>query len=86
MSETRGATATPERRSPKPATSGKGNPLQRISLFYRQVVFELRKVIWPTRSELITYTTVAMVFVLVMISILAVMDFAFAKLVLKVFG
>ena len=35
----------------------------RISLFYRQVVAELRKVIWPTRKELVTYTTVVLVFV-----------------------
>ena len=35
----------------------------RISLFYRQVLAELRKVIWPTRKELITYTTVVIFFV-----------------------
>jgi preprotein translocase subunit SecE len=86
VSETRGATATPERRSPRPASGGKGNPAQRISLFYRQVVAELRKVIWPTRKELITYTTVALFFVVIMIAIVALLDLGFAKAVLKVFG
>ena len=40
-----------------------------IGLFYRQVVAELRKVIWPTRKELITYTTVVIVFVLMVIAL-----------------
>jgi preprotein translocase subunit SecE len=86
VSETRGATATPERRSPRPASKGKGNPFERMGLFYRQVVAELRKVIWPTRKELITYTTVALFFVVIMIAIVALLDLGFAKLVLKVFG
>jgi len=30
----------------------------RIGLFYRQVVVELRKVVWPTKKELTTYTSV----------------------------
>jgi preprotein translocase subunit SecE len=58
----------------------------RIALFYRQVVAELRKVVWPTRKELLTYTWVVIVFVAVIAMIVAVLDFGFAKLVLKVFG
>ena len=73
------------------ATSGKGRPTPskgRTSpaLFYRQVVAELRKVLWPTRKELITYTTVALVFVLFMVGIVAGLDFAFGKIVLQAFG
>jgi preprotein translocase subunit SecE len=37
----------------------------RIALFIRQVVGELRKVVTPTRSELINYTIVVIVFVTV---------------------
>lgn len=58
----------------------------RFSLFIREVIAELRKVIWPTRKELITYTGVVLVFVLIMASIIAVYDFGFGKLVLYVFG
>ena len=58
----------------------------RIALFYRPVVAELRKVVWPTRKELLTYTWVVIVFVTVISLIVAVLDFGFAKLVLKVFG
>ena len=42
--------------------------------------------IWPTRRELITYTTVVIVFVAVVATIVAVFDLIFAKGVLAVFG
>jgi preprotein translocase subunit SecE len=65
---------------------GRGNPISRLVTYVRQVVAELRKVIWPTRSELITYTTVVLVFVVVMMLIVSAYDFVFAKVVLAVFG
>jgi len=58
----------------------------RISLFFRQMVSELRKVIWPTRRELITYTTVVVFFVAVMMLITGVLDVAFTKAVIEVFS
>ncbi|MEH1100601.1 preprotein translocase subunit SecE [Micromonospora sp. CPCC 205561] len=58
----------------------------RIARFIREVVAELRKVIWPTRKELLTYTAVVVAFVAVMLTIVAGLDFAFAKGVLWVFG
>ena len=59
--------------------------LARFRLFLRQVMAELRKVIWPTRSELINYTAVVLVFVVIMAMILAAYDFAFARAVFFVF-
>jgi preprotein translocase subunit SecE len=50
------------------------------------VVAELRKVIWPTRKELLTYTAVVVVFVALMLTIVAGLDWVFAKGVLWVFG
>ena len=58
----------------------------RLALFIRQVVAELRKVIWPTRRELIAYTVVVLVFVLAMAAIVAVLDYAFTQGVLAIFG
>jgi preprotein translocase subunit SecE len=55
-------------------------------VFLRQVVAELRKVIWPTRHELVTYTTVALVFILVMVAIVTSLDYGFTKLIVAVFG
>jgi len=56
------------------------------ALFLRQVAAELRKVIWPTRRELRTYTIVALVFVLVMVVIVTSLDYGFTKLVFWAFG
>jgi preprotein translocase subunit SecE len=56
------------------------------ALFFRQIVAELRKVIWPTRRDLGTYTTVVLVFVSVMIAIVTSLDYGFTKLVIALFG
>jgi preprotein translocase subunit SecE len=56
------------------------------ALFYRQVVAELRKVIWPTRKALINYTIVVLVFVLIMVAIVAGLDYLLTQGVLAVFG
>jgi preprotein translocase subunit SecE len=58
----------------------------RIGLFFREIVAELRKVIWPTRNELLTYTAVVVVFMVVMTAIVAGFDYLYAKGVLFVFG
>jgi preprotein translocase subunit SecE len=52
----------------------------------RESVSEMRKVLWPSRSELITYGIVVIVFVVVMVAIVAGLDIGFAKLVLLLFG
>ena len=58
----------------------------RIALFYRQVVSELTKVVWPTRKQLSTYTAVVMVFVTFVIAVVSIFDLAITKLVFWVFG
>jgi preprotein translocase subunit SecE len=54
--------------------------------FYRQIVAELRKVVWPTQQQLITYFLVVLVFVLVIMTIVSLLDLGFGRLVFKVFG
>ena len=56
------------------------------ALFFRQMVGELRKVIWPTRSMLVTYTVVCLVFVVFMVIIVTSLDYGFTKLVFALFG
>ncbi|MFE7511971.1 preprotein translocase subunit SecE, partial [Streptomyces sp. NPDC057540] len=56
-------TAESKKKSRKGGKRGKKGPLGRLALFYRQIIAELRKVVWPTRSQLSTYTTVVIVFV-----------------------
>ena len=70
------------------AGTGQAKPglFSRMGTFYRQVIAELRKVIWPTRRELITYTWVVIVFVTAMSLIVAALDLVFGRAVLAVFG
>lgn len=90
----RGGTATRARTktdaadsSPKTKTEpGRVGIFGRLARFFREVVAELRKVIWPTRKELLTYTAVVVVFVAVVLTIVAGLDYAFARGVLWVFG
>ncbi|MPZ93618.1 MAG: preprotein translocase subunit SecE [Propionibacteriales bacterium] len=77
MTETRSATSSHDRNKrsrTSPAT------------FYRQVAAELRKVVWPTRQQLVTYFFVVLVFVLVMIGIVSALDYGFGRAMFKVFG
>ena len=67
-------------------TVARQNAFTRFALFLRQVMAELKKVVWPTREQLITYTTVVVVFVTVLALLVATMDFGFTKAVLKIFG
>jgi preprotein translocase subunit SecE len=53
--------------------------------FYRQVVAELRKVVYPTQQQLVTYFFVVLVFVLVLMLLVSLLDLAFGKLVFEIF-
>ncbi|QPP07037.1 preprotein translocase subunit SecE [Streptomyces bathyalis] len=65
---------------------GKKGPFGRLGLFYRQIIAELRKVVWPTRHQLSTYTSVVIVFVVIMIGLVTVIDYGFTEAVKYVFG
>ncbi len=71
---------------PVRSTSSSGNKRTSPTTFYRQVVAELRKVVWPTQQQLITYFVVVLTFVLVVMTIVSLLDVAFGRLVFKVFG
>ncbi|MET9212051.1 MULTISPECIES: preprotein translocase subunit SecE [unclassified Nocardia] len=84
-----GSVATLDR-SPRKAdkTAGKstGNPFKRLIKFLREVIAELRKVIWPNRKQMVTYTTVVLVFVVFMVAFIFGLDTAFIKGVDWLFG
>ena len=58
----------------------------RIALFIRQVIAELRKVVTPTRQELVKFTTVVLIFVVIMMAIVYGLDVLFTWLAAQVFG
>ena len=77
-------TATPKRAAA--TQTKKPNIFARFGRFLREVVAELRKVIWPSRKQMVTYTIVVIVFVVFMVALVAGLDVLFAKGVLAVFG
>ena len=70
----------------KKERAARRSPFARVALFLRQVLGELRKVVTPTRKELLSYTGVVLVFVIIMMAIVSGLDYAFGWLVSIVFG
>jgi preprotein translocase subunit SecE len=73
--------AVQDRRDSRGDDRGRTSP----ATFLRQVVAELRKVVWPTQQQLITYFFVVLVFVVVVMAIVTLLDLAFGKLVFEIF-
>jgi preprotein translocase subunit SecE len=61
-------------------------PWARFVLFVRQVIDELSKVVTPTRKELVNYTLVVLVFVIIMMAFVSVLDLFFGWGVSWIFG
>jgi preprotein translocase subunit SecE len=87
------ATAPSEGRASRPSTAprtreaGAGRGIfARIALFWRQILAELNKVVWPTRQELSTYTVVVLVFVAIVMAFVTLVDIGAGQLMLWVFG
>jgi len=73
--------------SKKPKKDGPSrNPFVFVWNYLVQVVAELRKVIWPNRKEMISYTTVVLAFLVFMVALIFGVDLGLAKLVMLVFG
>ncbi|MFC4605067.1 preprotein translocase subunit SecE [Rhodococcus kronopolitis] len=64
----------------------KENLFKRLRKFLREVMSELRKVIWPNRKQMITYTTIVLVFVSFMVAYISGLDLAFIQGVRWLFG
>jgi preprotein translocase subunit SecE len=62
------------------------NPIAYVYKYLTQVVAELRKVIWPNRKQMMTYTSVVLAFLVFMVTLIGLVDLGLAKLVLQVFG
>ncbi|ULE33969.1 preprotein translocase subunit SecE [Mycobacterium sp. IDR2000157661] len=62
------------------------NPFLFVVNYLKQVVAELRKVIWPNRKQMVTYTTVVLLFLAFMLALIGAVDYGLAKLVMLVFG
>lgn len=82
MTETPAATRGSRRSGGgKPAGNVFSRLFAALGLFIRQVIDELRKVVRPTWPELVRYTAVVFVFVLIIMALVGAFDFAFHHLV-----
>ncbi len=72
----------------KKTEPGKGprNPLAFVFNYLKQVIAELRKVIWPNRKQMVNYTAVVLAFLVFMVALIFVVDIGFAALVRGVFA
>ena len=57
-----------------------------VRQFLREVRLELKKVDWPNRRELISYTTVVLVTIIVMTTFVFGLDYFFTKTIVKLLG
>jgi len=71
---------------PRPAEKGpREKRLKRITRFLREVRQELKKVAWPSRNEVFTYTVVVLVSVTFVTLLTFGLDYLFGKGVLTFF-
>jgi len=74
-------------KKPKKTNTGPArNPFLFVWNYLQQVVAELRKVIWPNRKQMVSYTGVVLAFLAFMVALIGGVDLGLGKLVLLVFG
>ncbi len=72
----------PAPQAPRPAAKDeRTGPVQ----FLREVRGELRKVAWPSRPEIINYSIIVLITVVVLTTYIATLDFAFGEAVFRLF-
>lgn len=72
--------------APRAREGASRNPFLRMWAFLKEVLVELRKVVTPTRKELVRYTLVVLVFVVVMMLLVVALDTVFYGVAGWVFG
>jgi preprotein translocase subunit SecE len=75
------AGSNPRQARSRPQGRKRTTPVQ----FVREVRDEMRQVAWPSRSELINYTSVVLTTLIIMISLIFVLNLAFGKLITDLF-
>jgi preprotein translocase subunit SecE len=82
------ATTAPKGR-PTPArdrTAKRTSLYERFVRYLREVVGELRKVVWPNRKEMLTYTVVVLIFLVLVTGFVFGIDLGFSKMMVVIFS
>ncbi len=69
----------PQPKTQPRAQKGPKEPRTSPSQFVREVRGELRKVAWPSREEVVKYSIIVFVTIVVMTALIAALDFAFGE-------
>ena len=67
--------------APRPGKDERTGPVQ----FLREVRGELRKVAWPSRSEIVNYSIIVLITVVVLTAYIATLDYVFGEAIFKLF-
>lgn len=62
------------------------NPFKRAANFVQESIAELRRVVWPTQKQVVTYTVIVLVFVTVMSLLVSAIDILVGRGILRIFG
>jgi preprotein translocase subunit SecE len=73
-------------KKPKKSSDRSANPFVFVYTYLKQVVAEMRKVIWPNRKQMLTYTSVVLAFLAFMVALVGLADLGLTKLMMLVFG
>jgi len=65
---------------------GISNPFKRAAIFVQESIAELRRVVWPTQKQVVTYTVIVLVFVTVMSLLVSAIDILVGRGILRIFG
>lgn len=74
------------KKSPKKPFEAPGVYWNRAVQYFREVVFELKKVVWPSRKETIGSTSVVLIIVIISGIFLGVVDLVLSRLVRMLIG
>lgn len=86
MAETEGAIEPAKKAGPTPSADQELGFFGRIAQFFRQVVDEMKKVVYPTNEELWRYFVVVIVFVAIIMAFVGLIDFGFGFLTDLIFS
>ncbi len=83
---TKNGSGTAKKTAKKSADGPSRNPFVYIWTYIQQVVAELRKVIWPNRKQMVSYTTVVLIFLAFMVTLIALVDMGLVRLISMLLG
>ncbi len=77
--------ATPQPQKPT-GNEPRLGPIKWFRRYLREVAAEMRKVTFPTRDEVRSYSIIVFVFLVIMITLIGLLDFGLSHLILKVYS